>query len=163
MKERRGKRLENKKIAIGSDHGGFILKSKIIKHLEDMGFVVEDFGCDNADSCDYPDYAFPVSEAVAKGKFDRGILICGTGIGMCIAANKVNGIRAAVVTESTSAGLTKEHNNSNILCLGARITGEILALEAIDAWLFADFLDGNHKIRIDKIAEYEKKKGSECL
>ena len=142
-------------IAVGCDHGGFILKDAIIKHLEERGFEVKDFGC-NGESCDYPDIAFPLAECVARGECDRGILICGTGIGMSIAANKVKGIRAAVVGESTSAGLTKEHNNSNILCIGARITGEILALETLDAWLFSEFMGNRHQTRIDKIAAYEE-------
>ena len=142
-------------IAIGCDHGGYILKDTVIKYLEAKGFKTKDFGC-NGESCDYPDIAFPVAESVASGECDRGILICGTGIGMSIAANKVKGIRAAVAGESTSAGLTKEHNNSNILCIGARVTGEILALELIDPWIFSEFAGGRHQNRIDKIAKYEE-------
>jgi len=144
-------------IAIGCDHGGCILKDAIIKHLQERGFQIKDFGC-NGESVDYPDIAFPLAECVASGECDRGILICGTGIGMSIAANKVKGIRAAVVGESTSAGLTKEHNNSNILCIGARITGEVLALETLDAWLYSEFQGNRHQNRIDKISKYEEER-----
>ena len=142
-------------IAIGCDHGGYNLKLEIIDHLRERGFEVKDFGCDG-EKCDYPDIAFAVAECVASGEADRGVLVCGTGIGMSIAANKVKGIRASVVTEPTSAGLTKEHNNANILCLGERIVGTILALETLDSWLYSEFLGGRHQERIDKIAEYEK-------
>lgn len=155
--------MKNRKIAIACDHTGLELKKKIMEHLDELGFTIKDFGCDSPESCDYPDYAFLVAKAVAKGEFESGILICGTGIGMCIAANKVPGIRAAVVTEPISAALTKEHNDANILCLGARTTEDALALEAVDAWLFSVFSGGRHKDRIEKIAEFEKKKGSEKI
>ena len=145
------------KIAIGCDHGGYELKTEIIEHLKERGFEVRDFGCGEGEKCDYPDIAFPVSECVASGDADKGILVCGTGIGMSIAANKVKGIRAAVVTEPTSAGLTKEHNNTNVLCLGGRIVGTVLALETLDAWLYSEFQGGRHQTRIDKIAEYENR------
>ena len=143
-------------IAVGCDHGGVNLKNGVIKHLQERGFEVKDFGC-NGEKCDYPDIAFAVGESVASGESDRGVLVCGTGIGMSIAANKVRGIRASVVTESTSAGLTKEHNNANILCLGERIVGTVLALETLDAWLYSEFLGGRHQQRVDKITKYEEK------
>ena len=142
-------------IAIGCDHAGCNLKKEIIAHLEERGFEVKDFGC-NGEKCDYPDIAFSVGESVAGGECERGVLVCGTGIGMSIAANKVKGVRAAVVSESTQAGLTKEHNNANILCLGERITGTALALETLDAWLYSEFMGGRHQGRIDKITEYEQ-------
>ena len=145
-------------IAIGCDHGAYELKLEIIRHLKERGFKVKDFGCGEGEKADYPDIAFPVAESVASGECDRGILCCGTGIGMCIAANKVRGIRAAVVTEPTSAGLTKEHNNSNIICFGGRITGPVLALESLDAWLYSEYMGGRHQGRIDKIAQYEERK-----
>ena len=143
-------------IAIGCDHAGCNLKQEIIAHLKERGFEVKDFGCDVGEKCDYPDIAFAVGESVADGESERGILVCGTGIGMSIAANKVRGIRATVVSESTQAGLTKEHNNANILCLGERITGVALALETLDAWLYSEFMGGRHQGRIDKIAAYEQ-------
>ncbi|MBQ7717929.1 MAG: ribose 5-phosphate isomerase B [Clostridia bacterium] len=143
-------------IAIGCDHGGVNLKKEVINHLQERGFEVKDFGC-NGEKCDYPDIAFAVAESVASGESDKGVLICGTGIGMSIAANKVRGIRAAVVTEPTSAGLTKEHNNTNILCMGERIIGTVLAIETLDSWLYSEFMGGRHQQRIDKIAEYEEK------
>ena len=145
-------------IAIGCDHGAYELKLEIIRHLKERGFKVKDFGCGEGEKADYPDIAFPVAESVASGECERGILCCGTGIGMCIAANKVRGIRAAVVTEPTSAGLTKEHNNSNIICFGGRITGPVLALESLDAWLYSEYMGGRHQGRIDKIAQYEERK-----
>lgn len=143
-------------IAVGCDHGGVNLKKEVINHLQERGFEVKDFGC-NGEKCDYPDIAFAVAESVASGESDRGVLICGTGIGMSIAANKVHGIRAAVVTEPTSAGLTKEHNNTNVLCMGERIIGTVLAIETLDSWLYSEFMGGRHQQRIDKIAEYEEK------
>lgn len=146
-------------IAIGCDHGAYNLKKAVETHLKERGFEVKDFGCGENEPCDYPDIAFPLAEAVASGECDRGVLCCGSGIGMSIAANKVRGIRAAVVTESTSAGLSKEHNNANILCLGERITGKVLALEALDAWLYANFLGNRHQGRLDKISLYEQTKG----
>ena len=146
------------KIAIGSDHGGYALKMELIPVIEKLGFEVKDFGCPDEKSVDYPDVAFPVAEAVADGEYARGIVVCGTGIGVSICANKVRGIRAAVVTEPTSAGLTKEHNNSNIICFGGRITGPVLALESLDAWLYSEYMGGRHQGRIDKIAQYEERK-----
>lgn len=139
-----------KKIIIGSDHGGFCLKNKIKEHLKEKDILVEDVGCNSAESCDYPVFAKKVAEDVlATGAL--GILVCGTGIGMSIAANRYDGIRASHCTDTFSARMTRMHNNSNILCLGERITGTGLALDIVDAWLNAEFIGGRHQKRIDMI------------
>ena len=137
------------KIAIGCDHGGFNLKNKIIEHLEKKGVEVKDFGTFTIESCDYPVIAKEVAKSVAGGAFENGILVCGTGLGMCIAANKVKGIRAVTCFDATTARMSKSHNNANILCLGERITGEYLALDIVDIWLKTDFEGGRHKRRVD--------------
>ena len=141
-------------IAIASDHGGFLLKEKIIKHLNECGVEYIDLGTHSEDSCDYPDYAFELSEAVASKKYECGILICGTGIGVSICANRVKGIRAAVCTNTTMAKLARQHNDANVLCIGARIIGDVLANEIIDEFLNTDFLEGRHRRRVDKINNY---------
>lgn len=145
------------KIAVGCDHGGFSLKQVIIKHLESKNIDYKDFGTFDTNSVDYPDYGLLVAEAVASGECDKGILICGTGIGISIAANKVPGIRAAHVTDTFSARATAEHNNANIIALGERITGPGLAMDIVDAYLNAQFQGGRHEQRINKINEIEKK------
>ncbi len=145
------------KIAIGSDHAGFKLKEEIKKFLEEKGIEVVDFGTSSEERVDYPDYAIPLAESVAKGEEDLGILICGTGIGMSIAANKVKGIRASLVSDVYSAHSAREHNNANVLCMGGRVLGTELAKEITNAWLNAKFLGGRHERRINKIAEYENK------
>lgn len=142
-------------IAIGCDHGGYELKLEVIKHLEEKGFEVKDFGCDSTNSVDYPDYAYPVAKAVANGECEKGILICGTGIGMSIAANKVKGIRCALCGDTFSAHATREHNDSNVLAMGARVTGLNLALDIVDAWLGAEFMGQRHLQRIEKITKIE--------
>ena len=142
-------------IAIGADHGGVNLKETVKKFLEQKGIEYKDFGTNSTDSCDYPDYAKAVCDAVVSGEYDKGILICGTGIGMSIAANKVKGIRAAHVTDTYSAAKTREHNNANVICLGERITGCDLALEIVNAYLNAEFLGGRHQTRVDKIMALE--------
>lgn len=142
-------------IAIGCDHGGLGLKNEILKHMTEKGFKVRDFGVNSRESCDYPDIAKPVCEAIKSGECESGILICGTGIGMSIAANKVNGIRAAHVTDTFSAKMAKEHNNAHIICLGERITGGALALEIVDAFYSSEFLGGKHARRIDKMTAIE--------
>lgn len=143
-------------IAIGCDHGGINLKETIKKFLEDKGFEYKDFGTYNTDSCDYPDYAKAVCDSVVSGECENGILVCGTGIGMSIAANKIDGIRAAHVTDTYSARMTKEHNNANVICLGERITGCDLALEIVNAYLCAKFQGGRHQNRVDKLMAFEK-------
>ncbi len=143
-------------IAIGSDHGGYELKNHIIAHLKDKGIEYKDFGCFSEDSVDYPDIAKAVGEAVAGGEYQSGILVCGTGIGISIAANKVKGIRAALCSDVYSAKMTKVHNNANIICMGGRVIGRELAFMIVDAWLDAEFEGGRHQQRIDKIHMLEK-------
>ena len=143
-------------VVIGCDHGGFELKNEIKKHLEDLGLAVQDFGTYTKDSVEYPDIAEAVCVPVAAGAFDFGILVCGTGIGISIAANKVDGIRAAHCTDAYSAAKAKEHNNANVICLGGRITGVDLALTIVDAYLGAEFEGGRHQTRVDKIMALEK-------
>ncbi len=143
------------KIAISSDHGGNTLRKEIMGLLEELGFEYEDFGPKDNSSVDYPDYAQPVSEGVAAGKFDKGILICGTGIGMSIAANKVKGIRCALVHDVFSAKATRCHNDSNIIAMGERVIGAGLAREIVAAWLQTDFEGGRHERRIEKITAIE--------
>lgn len=145
------------KLAIGSDHGGIDLKEQVIKHLEGKGIQVKDFGTNSTDSCDYPDYALPVAEAVVNKEFDLGILICGTGIGISIAANKVPGARAALCSDTFSAHATREHNDANILAMGARVVGTGLALDIVDAFLNAEFEGDRHVGRLNKIKAIEQK------
>lgn len=141
------------KIAIGSDHGGFNLKGKIIKFLEEKGYEVKDYGTYSTDSCDYPVYAKAVAKSVANGENEKGIIVCGSGIGVSIAANKVKGVRAALCHESHSAMLSRLHNNANVLCLGERITGESLALDIVDVWLKSEYEGGRHQKRVDMLDE----------
>ena len=143
-------------IAIGSDHAGFALKELIRSRLESEGHQVTDFGANSSEPADYPDIALPLAQSVADGRFDRGIMICGTGIGSALAANKVRGARAAVAHESYSARMSREHNNVNILCLGGRVLGPELAMEVVHAWLRAEFSgDQRHARRLDKIRRAE--------
>ena len=144
------------KVAIASDHGGLHIREEIKGLLDEMGIQYEDFGCECNTSVDYPDYALPVAEKVANGEFDRGILICGTGIGMSIAANKVKGIRCALVHDVFSAKATREHNNSNMLAMSERVIGPGLAREIAQTWLTTEFEGGRHENRINKITQYEK-------
>ncbi|MBO8175964.1 ribose 5-phosphate isomerase B [Aeribacillus pallidus] len=144
------------KVAIASDHGGVNIRNEIKKLLEEMGIEYEDFGCECETSVDYPDYALPVAQKVAKGEFDRGILICGTGIGMSIAANKVKGIRCALVHDVFSAKATREHNDSNILAMGERVIGPGLAREIAKVWLTTDYEGGRHERRVEKIKQIEE-------
>lgn len=143
------------KIAIGCDHGGFELKQAVMEFLSGNGYEYQDFGTYDTASMDYPDVAIPVAKAVAKGEFDRGILICGTGIGIGIAANKVSGIRAALCHDTFSAHASREHNNANILTMGQRVIGKGLALDIVKIWLETEFEGGRHQKRIDKISAQE--------
>ena len=143
------------KLAIGSDHGGFRLKEAIKTYLLAHDYEVTDFGTESEDSCDYPDFALPVAEAVAKGEYDRGILICGTGIGIGIVANKVKGVRAALCHDTFSAEACRNHNDANILTMGERIVGEGLALKIVETFLNSDFEGGRHQRRVDKIKALE--------
>lgn len=144
-------------IALGCDHGGYKLKESIKKHLEKQGISYKDFGTYSEESVDYPKYALAVAESVKSGECENGILCCGTGVGISIAANKVPGVRAAVVGDCFTAQATKEHNNSNIICLGERVVGEGLALLIVDTWLAANFIGGRHEARLSQIEEIEKK------
>ena len=144
-------------IAIGCDHGGFELKQAIMKHLDELGLEYKDFGTYTTDSCDYPDYGEAVGRAVASGEFEKGILICGTGIGISLAANKVHGIRAAVCGDCYSAEMTRRHNVANILAMGERVTGPGLALKIVDTFLTAQFEGGRHARRVQKIMDIENR------
>ncbi len=145
------------KIAIGSDHGGLRLKREVIAHLEKKNIEVKDFGTYSEESCDYPDYAEKVGEEVVKKNFDFGILICGTGIGISIAANKVPGVRAALCSDTFSAHATRQHNDANILALGERVVGIGLALDIVDTFLSSEFEGTRHERRVNKITDIEKK------
>lgn len=143
------------KIAIGCDHGGFEHKNAIAEHLKERGFSVTDFGIYESRSVDYPEIALKVANSVASGENALGILVCGTGIGMSMAANKVNGIRAAAVSDHFSAKYTRLHNNANILCLGGRVIGVGTALELADLFVDTEYEGGRHQKRIDMITEIE--------
>jgi len=144
-------------IAIGSDHAGYSLKQCIRGLLSEMGHIHEDFGCYDTSSVDYPDIGFAVAEAVACGRFEQGILICGTGIGMSMVANKVAGIRAAICHDTFSARRAREHNNANVLCLGGRIVGEGVVREVITTYLSAEFVGGRHARRLEKLQAREER------
>ncbi|KHE67384.1 ribose 5-phosphate isomerase B [Halobacillus sp. BBL2006] len=145
------------KVILASDHGGVNLRREVADVLTDLQVDFEDIGCDCESSVDYPDYAIPAAERVASGEFDKAILICGTGIGMSISANKVKGIRAALVHDLFTAKVTREHNDSNVLCMGERVIGPGLAKEIAKTWVSTDFEAGRHERRVSKIAEYENK------
>lgn len=140
-----------KKIAVGCDHVGLELKKHVIEHLESRGIDVKDYGTDTAERTDYPVFAKAVADAVVSGECDGGILICGTGVGISIAANKVRGIRAVVCSEPYSARLSREHNDTNVLSFGSRVVGRDLALMIVDAWLGGEYEGGRHSKRIDMI------------
>lgn len=143
------------RVALGSDHAGLKLKNELASFLEQIGLDCKDFGTDSEESCDYPDIAVPIARAVADGRVDRGILVCGTGIGMSIAANKVRGVRAALCHDEFSARMARAHNDSNVLTLGARMTGAGLAREIVRVWLSTEYEGGRHAKRIAKIALLE--------
>ena len=145
------------KIALGSDHGGYRLKNEIISFLKENGYELKDFGTFSTESCDYPDFAEKVAEAVVSKEFDFGILVCGTGIGISISANKVPGVRAALCSDTFSAHATREHNDANILALGERVVGPGLALDIVKTFLTSKFQGERHQKRIDKISLIEKK------
>lgn len=145
------------KIAIGCDHGGLEHKNAIAEHLKNRGFEVEDFGIYEQVSVDYPDIAAPVCESIISKQNELGILVCGTGIGMSLAANKFKGIRAAACSEHFSAKYTRLHNNSNILCLGGRVVGIGTALELVDLFVDTEFEGGRHQTRVDKITQIENR------
>ena len=143
-------------IALACDHGEFDLKHAIMKHLDEKGLAYKDFGCYDKTSCDYPDFAGPAAKAVASGECDRGIVVCTTGIGVSITANKVKGIRCALLSDVMSARLTREHNDTNMMAIGAGVTGEMLALEIVDTWLNTAFSHAErHQRRIDKVMALE--------
>lgn len=142
-------------IAIGSDHAGFDLKEKVLSFLKQNNYSIEDVGTYSGESVDYPDYSKKVTKLIQKEQCELGILICGTGIGMSISANKQKGIRAALVNDVFSAKATREHNNTNVLCLGARVIGEDLALLIVETWLNSQFEGGRHQTRIDKFEKIQ--------
>ena len=144
-------------IAIGSDHGGFHLKQEIMKHLDELGLAYHDYGAYSTESCDYPAYGEAVARAVAGGECERGILVCGTGIGIGIAANKVHGIRCATCSDCYCAEMSRRHNDANILALGERVTGVGLALKIVDTFLTAEFEGGRHARRVALIGQIEEK------
>lgn len=146
---------QNKTIAFACDHGGFSLKAAILAHLEEKGYTVRDFGAYTAERCEYPAVAEPACRAVVSGEARFAILVCGTGIGMSLVANKIHGIRAACCSESYSAKMTRLHNDANVLCFGARVIGEATALEIVDAFLDHEFEGGRHAERVAKISEVE--------
>ena len=144
------------KIAIACDHGALDLKLAVKEHLLQKGYEVQDFGTDSLASCDYPDFVAPAAKAVAKGECEKGIVLCSTGIGVSIAANKVDGIRCALLSDLMSAKLTREHNDTNMMAMGAFIVGKALALQIVDTWLTTEFSQGErHQRRIDKITALE--------
>lgn len=145
------------KIAMACDHGAVELKNKLKAHLQEKGMEVVDFGTHTTDSCDYPDYIAPAAQAVASGECERGIVLCTTGIGVSIVANKIKGIRCALLSDTMTARLTREHNDTNMMALGAGVTGPMLAQEIVDVWLATEFSHSErHQRRIDKVMALEK-------
>lgn len=142
-------------IAIGCDHAGFNVKQKIMEHLTEKGFEFKDYGTYDLNSCDYPDYALKVANAVAKNECEKGIIVCGTGIGVSIVANKVKGIRCAHCTDTFSAKACREHNDANVITFGDRISGIGVILDCVDLFLTTDFAGGRHSKRVDKIKRIE--------
>jgi ribose 5-phosphate isomerase B len=145
------------KIALGSDHRGFVARRRIASVLQKAGHEILDLGVENKESCDYPDFAYSVGRAVAEGRAERGILVCGTGIGMCIAANKIAGVRAALCHDSLTAELSRRHNDANVLCLSGDLLGEELMDRMIKLWLEVEFEGGRHARRLEKILDFEKR------
>ena len=145
------------KIALACDHGGFDLKKEVIKYLKENGYEYKDFGTNSADSCDYPDFALPAAEAVASGECERVILICSTGIGVSMVANKVPGVRCAHCHDCYCAEFTRLHNDANVLAMGAKVVGVGYALKIVEKFLTTEFEGGRHQRRVDKITAVEKK------
>ena len=145
------------KISIGSDHGGYALKQELIAYLQEKGHQVEDFGCHDTSSCDYPDFGEAAARAVASGACERGIVVCTTGIGISISANKVKGIRCALCSEPYSAEMTRRHNDANMLALGAGMVGAMMAKRIVDVFLSTEFEGGRHQRRVDKMMAIENK------
>lgn len=143
------------KISLACDHGGLSLKTEIKEHLIQRGFEVEDFGTHSTESCDYPDFAAAAARAVGNGSCDRGILVCTTGIGVSITANKVKGVRCALLSDLMSAKMTRQHNDTNMMALGQAVTGPMLALQIVDTWLDTEFEGGRHQRRVDKMMAIE--------
>ena len=143
------------KIAIGSDHAGFPLKKELAAYLRKKGHTVKDVGVFNTRRSDYPDYAQKAAQCILSGEYERGILSCGSGVGMCISANKIHGIRAVVCTEPYSAVMSRRHNDTNVLCLGSRVVGIELAQMIVDQWLAAEYEGGRHQKRVDKMKRLE--------
>ena len=145
------------KISIGCDHGALALKNKLVAHLQAQGHEVKDFGTYTLDSCDYPDFAAAAAKAVASGECEKGIVLCTTGIGVSITANKIDGIRCALLSDLMTARMTREHNDANMMALGAGVVGEMLALQIVDTWLNTEFSHNErHQRRIDKVMALEK-------
>lgn len=145
------------KLSIACDHGALALKNKMVTHLQNKGYEVVDFGTHTLDSCDYPDFAAPAAQAVASGECEKGIVLCTTGIGVSITANKVKGVRCALLSDVMSARMTREHNDTNMMAIGAGVVGEMLALEIVDTWLGTPFSHNErHQRRIDKVMALEK-------
>jgi ribose 5-phosphate isomerase B len=141
------------KIALGSDHAGYLLKETIKKFLLEKEYEFKDYGTFKMDSCDYPEYAYKVGQAVVSGESDMGILVCGTGIGMCITVNKIKGIRGAIAHDVQTAQLSRLHNNANVLCLGGRVLNEAMALEIVNTWMNTSFEGGRHQGRLNLISQ----------
>ena len=144
------------RIAIACDHGALALKNAVIEHLTKKGYEMVNFGTDTLDSCDYPDYAAPAAKAVASGQCEKGIVLCTTGIGVSITANKVKGIRCALLSDVMSARMTREHNDTNMMAMGAGVVGQMLALQIVDTWLGTEFTGGRHQRRVDKMMALEQ-------
>ncbi len=148
------------RIALGADHAAYELKKYVIERVRDLGYEVVDMGTDSDESCDYPDFAVTVARAVRDGEAERGILMCGTGLGMTYAANKVRGIRAALCCSEYTAEMSRTHNDANVLCLGSRILDRDEAVHIIDIWLKTEFQGGRHARRLDKIARIEEEENT---
>ena len=143
-------------IAVCCDHGGLSLKQEVLRHLEEKGLEYKDFGTNSPESCDYPDIVKPLCQAIQRGECDKGVIICGTGIGISMAANKMKGIRAALCHDSFSAEFTRRHNDSNIIAFGARVIGPGLALQLLDIFLNTPFVGGRHAVRVEKMMALEQ-------